>query len=44
MAWAGVELLAGPRRHTTSRNNLAGAYESVGDLYLAIPLYEQALP
>ncbi|MFF4448283.1 tetratricopeptide repeat protein [Streptomyces sp. NPDC001502] len=26
-----------------SRNNLAGAYESAGDLSLAIPLYEQAL-
>ncbi|MFD4915178.1 tetratricopeptide repeat protein [Streptomyces virginiae] len=27
----------------TSRNNLAGAYESAGDLGRAIPLYEQNL-
>ncbi|MFD4743236.1 tetratricopeptide repeat protein, partial [Streptomyces virginiae] len=27
----------------TSRNNLAGAYESAGDLGRAIPLYEQTL-
>ncbi|MEV8633802.1 tetratricopeptide repeat protein, partial [Streptosporangium sp. NPDC051023] len=27
----------------TSRNNLAGAYESAGDLERAIPLYEQTL-
>ncbi|MEE1829531.1 tetratricopeptide repeat protein, partial [Streptomyces sp. SP17KL33] len=26
-----------------SRNNLAGAYEAVGDLGRAIPLYEHAL-
>jgi hypothetical protein len=27
----------------TSRNNLAGAYESAGDLGRAIPLFEQTL-
>ena len=27
----------------TSRNNLAGAYQAVGDLDRAIPLYEQTL-
>ncbi|MFB6954545.1 tetratricopeptide repeat protein, partial [Streptomyces niveus] len=27
----------------TSRNNLAGAYQSAGDLARAIPLYEQTL-
>ena len=27
----------------TSRNNLAGAYQSAGDLDRAIPLYEQTL-
>ncbi|TYB40820.1 tetratricopeptide repeat protein [Actinomadura chibensis] len=37
--------LHGPRHPSTltSRNNLAGAYESAGDLRRAIPLYQQTL-
>ncbi|MFE4716637.1 tetratricopeptide repeat protein [Streptomyces sp. NPDC056728] len=39
-----VRVLGGDHPSTlTSRNNLAGAYKSAGDLGRAIPLYEQTL-
>jgi tetratricopeptide (TPR) repeat protein len=37
-------VLGGDHPHTlTSRNNLAGAYQTAGDLGRAIPLHEQTL-